>query len=335
VKRLPRRLFVGVAVVWVAAAHVGPLLAMAWISFLGSYPDAPGATPVFGLRAYRAFVDGPGYLRALGHSLGMAMVATIIALALAWPLAWHVAVRVPRARRGARLALLVAPFWTSEVLRMFALVLLLSSRGAANTLLRWVGITGAPVPLLYGTGSVLIGIVYTVLLTMLLPLFATLDRLPRELLDAARDLGAGPWRVQWHVARPLAANGIASGVALTFLFSLGVIAAPALLGGAGTPAFATVIASFFADATGRWPVGAAFSLMLLAVGSACAGGLAFGARAACDPVAAKASANWHHPFPSPSREGRGEESKASGARIVSPPLVGLSREADQAGGGVR
>ena len=84
-------------------------------------------------------MDGPGYRAALGHSLWLAAATTGIALAIAWPLAWHIAVRVPPARRMRRLALLVAPFWTSEVLRMFALVLLLANRGALNAALRWIG----------------------------------------------------------------------------------------------------------------------------------------------------------------------------------------------------
>ncbi len=274
-----RRLFVAVPVLWVAVAHVGPLLAMARISLLDAYPAAPGAAPTFGTQAYAAFLNGPGYRAALGHSLRLAAAATGIALALAWPLAWHVAMEVPPARRARRLLLLVAPFWTSEVLRMFALVLLLANRGALNAVLRWAGLTSAPVPLLYGAGAVLAGIVYAVLLTMLLPLFAALDRLPPELLDAAADLGAGPWRRQGLIALPLAAGGIASGVALTFLLCLGVLAAPALLGGAGTPAFAAVIAGFFGGASVRWPMGAAFSLLLLAAGTACAGGLAWGIKA--------------------------------------------------------
>lgn len=166
---------------------------------------------------------------------------------------------------------------------MFAVVLLLANRGALNSLLRWVGLTDAPLSLLYGTGSVLAGIVYTVFLTMLLPLFAAFDRLPANLLDAATDLGAGPFRRQWFVVLPLAATGVISGIALTFLLCLGVLAAPALLGGAGTPAFATVITGFFAGASGRWPLGAAFSLLLLVVGTACAGGLAFGAKALSRP----------------------------------------------------
>jgi spermidine/putrescine transport system permease protein len=277
--RLPRRLFVAIPVLWVGAAHVGPLLAMVRISLLDAYPTAPGAAPSFGVRAYAAFLSGPGYRAALAHSLWLAAAATGISLAVAWPLAWHIAVRVPPARRIRRLALLVAPFWTSEVLRMFAVVLLLANRGALNAVLRWTGLTGAPVALLYGNASVLLGIVYTVLLTMLLPLFTAFDRLPSDVLDAATDLGASAWRRQRFVVLPLAAGGIASGVALTFLLCLGVLVAPALLGGPGTPAFATVIADFFGAASGRWPMGAAFSLVLLVLGTACAGALAWGVRA--------------------------------------------------------
>jgi spermidine/putrescine transport system permease protein len=275
VSRLPPRLFIAIPILWVAVAHVGPLLAMARISLLDVYPTAPGAAPLYSLQAYAAFANSAGYRAALGHSLWQAAATTGIALAIAWPLAWHVAIRVPPARRMRRLALLVAPFWTSEVVRMFAVVLLLANRGAANAALRWTGLTTAPMPLLYGNGSVLSGLVYTVLLTMLLPLFAAFDRLPSDLLDAATDLGAGAWRRQAFVVLPLAATGIASGVALTFLLCLGVLVAPTLLGGAGTPAFATVIGDFFAASSGRWPVGAAFSLILLVFGTACAGGLAW------------------------------------------------------------
>jgi spermidine/putrescine transport system permease protein len=272
----PRRLFLAVPLVWVAAAHVAPLLAMARISLLDAYPAAPDATPCFDLHAYTAFFAGPGYIVSLAHSLWLALAATAIALALSWPLAWHVAAHLPRASRARRVALLVAPFGTSEVLRMFALVLLLANRGALNAVLRWTGATQGPIPMLYGDGSVLLGIVYTVLLTMLLPLFATFDRLPAEVLDAAADLGAGAWQRQAFVVLPLTADGVAAGVALTFLLCLGVLAAPALLGGAGTPAFASVIGGFFGGASGRWPMGAAFSLILLLLGTGCAAGLAWG-----------------------------------------------------------
>jgi spermidine/putrescine transport system permease protein len=277
-RRLPRPLFIGIPVLWVAVMHLGPLVGMVRISLLDVYPAAPGALPIYGLRAWSAFLHGPGTMASLGRSLWLAALATAISFAVAWPLAWHVAVRVPAEKRVRRLALLVAPFWTGEVLRMFALALLLSNRGALNVALRWSGLTDAPIAMLYGTGSVLVGMVYTILLSMLLPLFAALDRIPPDLLEAATDLGAGPWRRQIFVVLPLAADGIASGAALTFLLALGVLAAPALLGGAGTPVFASVIGGAFAGASGRWPVGAAFGLLLLVAGTACAGVLAFAIR---------------------------------------------------------
>jgi spermidine/putrescine transport system permease protein len=258
----------------VAAAHIGPLLAMAHISFLDVYPGPPNARPAVGLAAYAAFLHEAGYRASLLRSLGLAAAATVASLLLSYPLAYHVALRVDPRQRQRRLMLLVAPFWTSEVLRMFALVLLLANRGVLNAVLRWLGATSAPVPLLYGTGTVLAGLVYTVLLSMLLPLYAALDRLPANLLAAASTLGAGAWRRFWHVTLPMTARGIATGSVLTFLASLGIFAAPALLGGPTTPVFATTIADLFGAASGRWPIGAAFGFILLTVGTACAAGLA-------------------------------------------------------------
>jgi len=274
VRRWPRRLFLAVPLVWVAVAHVGPLIAMARISVFAAYPGPPGVAPAWSPAAYATFLQGAGYRASLVHSLILATVTTAVSLLLAYPLAYHVALCVAPARRGRRLMLLVAPVWTSEVLRMFAVVLLLANRGALNALLRWLGLTHAPILMLYGSGAVLAGIVYTVLLSMLLPLYGALDRLPVVLLDAAANLGAGAWYRFWYVTLPLTGRGVAAGVILTFLASLGVFAAPALLGGAGTPVFATVIADLFGAASGRWPMGAAFGFILLVAGTACATGLA-------------------------------------------------------------
>lgn len=273
-RRCRRFLFLAVPISWVAVAHIGPLIAMARISLFATYPNPPGAAPTWTLAAYTAFVNEPGYSASLLHSLCLAAVTTFLALLMSYPLAYHVALRVSPQKRGRRLMLLVAPFWTSEVLRMFALGLLLANRGALNALLRWIGLTTMPIRMLYGTGAVLTGLIYTVLLSMLLPLYAALDRLPPELLEAASNLGAGAWFRFWHVTLPLTARGVASGVILTFLASLGVYAAPALLGGAGIPVFAITITDLFGAASGRWPMGAAFGFILLVAGTACAVGLA-------------------------------------------------------------
>ncbi len=273
-RRWTRLLLLAVPLVWLAAAHLGPLIAMARISALAAYPAAPGTAPAWSAAAYSAFLHSPGDRASLLHSLTLAGAATLLSLLLAYPLAYHVAQHVPPARRGRRLMLLVAPFWANEVLRMFGLVLLLANRGGVNALLSATGLIPTPLALLYGTGSVLTGLVYTVLLTMLLPLYAVLDALPVELLEAAADGGAGAWQRFWHVTLPLTARGVAAGTVLTFLASLGVFAAPALLGGVSTPVFAVTIADLFGAASGRWPLGAAFGFILLLAGTACAPGLA-------------------------------------------------------------
>lgn len=280
-RRAARALFLAVPLIWVAVAHLGPLAAMVRISLLAVYPGPPGATPPWSVAAYAAFLEGTGFRFSLWRSLWLAVATTGAALLLAYPLAYHVALKVEPARRGRRLALLLAPFWTSEVLRMFALVLLLANRGAVNSLLRWAGL--APLPILYGNGAVLAGLLYAVLLTMLLPLYAALERMRPDVLAAAATLGARAGRRFWQVTLPLSASGVAAGVVLTFLATLGIFAAPALLGGAGTPVFATTIVDMFGAASGRWPLGAAFGFILLAAGTAaavCLGALAPGLRRA-------------------------------------------------------
>jgi spermidine/putrescine transport system permease protein len=121
-------------------------------------------------------------------------------------------------------------------------------------------------PLLYNQFSVGFGMLYAVLLAMLLPLYASLERFPPELLDAAANIGAGPWRRLVRVTLPLTRDGIAAGCALVFLTSLGAFAVPTLLGGAGTTLFAMTIGGMFASSAGRWPLGAAFGLIMLLSG---------------------------------------------------------------------
>jgi spermidine/putrescine transport system permease protein len=272
VRRIGRALFIGAPLAWVALAHLGPLAAMARISLLATYPGRPGAAPAWSEAAYAAFLSIRGYQLSLARSLVLAAVATLLALLMAYPLAYHVALKVSRARRALCLMLLIAPFWTSEVLRLFGLVLLAANRGAVNALLRWLGL--APLSLLYGTGAVLAGLILTVFPTMVLPLYAALDRLPTAALAAARTLGAGAWVRLVRVTLPLSARGLAAGVMLTCLACLGLFAAPALVGGPTTPVFASVIVDLFGAASGRWPLGAAFGFILLFIGTLAAAGLA-------------------------------------------------------------
>jgi spermidine/putrescine transport system permease protein len=269
--RLGRILLLSGPVLWVAGANVAPLIEMARISLLDIYPAPPGHVARYSLDSYAAFLVSPIYRGSFLHSLMLSAVITALSLLLTYPLAYLIAIRTPARRRVRHLLLLIAPFWTSEIVRAFAIMLLLANRGAVNGTLRWLGVTEAPLPLLYNQFSVGLGVLYAVLLAMLLPLYAALERLPAELLSAAASAGAGPWTRLVRVTLPLTRDGIAAGCALVFLTSLGAFAVPMLLGGADTTLFSMTIGSMFASSAGRWPLGAAFGLIMLLTGLSVAG----------------------------------------------------------------
>jgi spermidine/putrescine transport system permease protein len=256
---------------WVIGVNVVPLIEMARISLIDAYPASPGHVARYSLDNYVAFVASPIYRPALLRSFAFAGLTTILALLLAYPLAYAIAIGVPAHRRLRHLLLLIAPFWTSEIVRIFAIMLLLANRGAVNGALRWAGIIDDPLPLLYNQYSLVFGMLQLVLLAMLLPLYAALQKLPRHLLEAAAGMGARPWTRLIRVTLPLTREGIASGCSLVFLISLGAFAVPTLLGGADTTLFSMTIGSMFASSAGRWPLGAAFGLILLFGGLGVAG----------------------------------------------------------------
>lgn len=268
--RTPRLLFLAVPISWIAIANIGPLAEMVRISLLDAYPPRAGEIPHWSLAGYAAFLESLPYQTAFRRSLVLASATTVAALLVCFPLAYHVARNIRPERKAARLMLLVAPFWTSEIIRIFGIGLLLSNRGAINTLLRAIGVIDAPLGLLYGRLSLGLGMVSIAFLAMLLPLFAALDRMPREWLEAATDLGARPWQRLLTITLPASVRGIAAGCALVFLLSLGAYAVPERLGGPDTTVFASVIGGFFNSAANRWPMGAAFSVILLVSGGAVA-----------------------------------------------------------------
>ncbi len=199
------------------------------------------------------------YLDIFVRSLGLAGVTTLVCLLVGYPMAWWLGVRVPEWRRAALLALIMLPFWSSFLVRMYAWVFLLRTEGLVNSALGWLGVP--PLPLLYSDFAVLLGQIYGELPFMVLPLYASIERLDRTLLEAAADLGASPWRTQWRVALPLTRPGIAAGCLLVFIPSLGAYLAPDLLGGARTMYVGSLIQGQFATARDM-PFGAALSFLL-------------------------------------------------------------------------
>jgi spermidine/putrescine transport system permease protein len=201
----------------------------------------------------------PLYLVILLRSVALAFATTVLCLAVAWPMAYWLALRVSDRWRSALLVLVILPFWTSFLVRMYAWVFALRSEGLVNLFLARFGI--GPLPLLYNDFAVLLGQVYGELPFMILPLYASLEKLDRSLLEASADLGARPARTLFRVTLPLTAPGIVAGCILVFIPSLGAYLAPDLLGGARTVYIGNLIQSQFAVARDM-PFGAALSFLL-------------------------------------------------------------------------
>ncbi len=201
----------------------------------------------------------PLYLRILAKSIGLAATTTLLCLAVAYPVAFWIGLRASARWRSALLVLVILPFWTSFLVRMYAWIFILRTEGLLNLLLGRFGVP--PLPLLYNDFAVLLGQVYGELPFMILPLFASLEKLDRSLLEAAADLGAAPARALWRVTLPLTAPGIAAGCLLVFIPSLGSYLVPDLLGGGQTIYVGNLIQSQFAVARDM-PFGSALSFLL-------------------------------------------------------------------------
>lgn len=247
---------------WIVFANIGPILQMIWISFLDSYPPMAGREPQLTLANWGRFFEGifiMPYFRTLAYSV----VFTASTLIITYPVAYFLAKHVKRNNQLLFLLLLLIPFWVGEIVRTYAIMILLGNNGAVNLILKSLGLIERPIPFMYTSFSLGIGIIYLTSLYMLLPLYSALEKIPNNYLEAAADLGAGAWTRFRRVTLPLSKEGIASGCTLVFLISTGYYAAPVLLGGPSTTVFAETIAGFFHVAGDQWPTGAAFSSIML------------------------------------------------------------------------
>jgi spermidine/putrescine transport system permease protein len=220
-----------------------------------------GISRPWSLESYRRLAD-PIYLGILWRSFWIAGAATVLCLALGFPLALFIS--RAGSRKNLYLSLVILPFWTSFLVRTYAWMFLLRDTGLINTALQKLGLIHDPLPLLYNDGAVILGLVYGYLPFMVLPLYATLERLDRNLLEAAADLGARPWVALTRVIIPLSAPGIRAGAILVFIPCLGAYLTPDLLGGGKTVMIGNLIQNQFTTAR-DWPFGSAVSLTLMAI----------------------------------------------------------------------
>jgi spermidine/putrescine transport system permease protein len=250
----------GPGVLWLGLFFLVPLLLMAAYSLMprGTYG---GVRPGFTLEHYRRFFD-PLYLDILRRTLVWSLAATALCLLLGYPVAYAVA----RARRwrGMLLFLVVLPFWTSFLVRTYAMIFLLRDTGLVNTVLLRLGLVQAPLTLLYTPFSVVVGLVYGFLPFMILPIYASLEKLDPSLLEAAETLGAAPAARFFRVTLPLSLPGVVAGCFLVFIPSLGSFLTADLLGGAKQLMIGNLIQNQFSAAR-NWPFGSAASFVVTAV----------------------------------------------------------------------
>ncbi len=264
-------LLAGVPAIWLLALHIGPIYQMLKISLMSHYPVLPGVESRFTLDNYRLFFSESLYFSPLIRSFVFATLATAATLVVVYPVAYYVAKIVKPEGRSKALLLLLVPFWAGELIRTFSVIMLLANRGAVNVLLREIGLIDRPIPMLYTSFSLGFGLVYLICLYMLLPLYSAIEKIPPQYLDAAADLGAGPFTRFRKIILPLSKDGIVSGCSLVFLTCIGVFATPMMLGGPNTVLFPETIGNFFHGASDKWPVGAAFALIMLVTALTAAG----------------------------------------------------------------
>lgn len=214
---------------------------------------------VFGNFAY-LWEDGL-YLKTYLNSLKISGISTVICLAIGYPIAYGIVRTAPPARY-ILLLLIILPFWTSFLLRVYAWIGILADQGTINSLLIWAGIIEQPVRLLYSELAVYIGIVYSYLPFMILPLYANMEKLDMTLCEAAADLGAHPVTTFCTVTLPLTLPGIIAGSLLVFIPVTGEFVIPDLLGGGNVLMIGKVLYSEF-NANHDWPVAAAVAIALL------------------------------------------------------------------------
>jgi len=221
----------------------------------------PAVRPYFG--NYGWLFQDPLYWIAYLSSVKIALLSTLGCLLIGYPMAYAIARARPTAR-ALLLLLVVLPFWTSFLLRVYAWIGILKNKGLLNAALLATGIIDQPLNILHSNAAVYIGIVYSYLPFMILPLYATLEKLNPELLEAATDLGARPWKAFVTVTLPLSLPGILAGSLLVFIPAVGEFVIPALLGGPETLMIGHVLwDEFFSNRD--WPVAATVAIVLIVV----------------------------------------------------------------------
>ena len=264
-----RAVFIGMPFLWLLLFVLLPVLIVLMISLVESRIGSPPYTPIdspeegFGatLDNFHTLISDELYFHTFVSSIRIAGTAALITLLIAYPMAYALA-RVRHSLRTPLVMLIMLPFWTPLLIRVYAWTGILNSNGLINNaLLNW-GLIDQPLPLLHNEFAVHLGIVYSYLPFMVLPIYAVLERFEWTLLEAASDLGSRPWRAFVRVTLPLSAPGILGGLLLVFIPALGELIIPELLGGPGTLMIGRLLWTEFFN-NNDWPLASALAIGLL------------------------------------------------------------------------
>lgn len=275
----PRWLALGPPFLWLALFFLLPFLFVARISLSqatrGQPPYAPQMAAGSGWEGFRSLLAGLDlqnhaailsddlYVSAFLTSLRIAATATLLLLFIATPIAYAMA-RAKPAIRPLLIALMLAPFWTSFLIRIYAWIAILKPEGLLNQALLFLGLIAAPLEILNTETAIMIGIAYAYLPFMVLPIYAVLAARDESLLEAAADLGCPPWKAFWLVTLPLAAPGMIAGALLVFIPAVGEFIIPDLLGGADTLMIGKLLWNeFFGNRD--WPLASALAVVMIAI----------------------------------------------------------------------
>jgi len=278
-RSLTRRLAAGlvplVPFLWLCVLFLVPFLIVLKISLSHPAVAQPPYTPVFDWSDISGFlsqldfenfgllVEDDLYFRAVLSSVRIAVVSTLLLLLVGFPIAYGMA-RAPERHRSLLVALVILPFWTSFLIRIYAWIAILKPEGLLTQGLMGIGLISEPLDILNTETAVYIGIVYAYLPFMVLPLYATLEKMDDTLLEAALDLGSTPWRSFWTITVPLAMPGIVAGSLLCFIPAVGEFVIPDLLGGSETLMIGRQLWSeFFSNRD--WPLASAVAILLLII----------------------------------------------------------------------
>lgn len=271
--RLWRSFVIAFPYTWLLLFFLAPFAIVFKISFADPLVAQPPFTPFFDATAdaghrllatldnYRFLLEDKLYWVSYLKSINIALVSTLLCLLLGFPMAYAIA-RTPYPWRNLLLLLVIVPFWTSFLLRVYAWMVMLGKQGLINNLLVSLGLIETPIQMLYTDGAVYLGIVYTYVPFMILPLYATLEKLDPNVHEAAADLGARPLQVFRDITLPAAMPGIIAGSLLVFIPALGEYVIPALLGGLDSLMIGrTLYDEFFVNRD--WPLASAVATVLL------------------------------------------------------------------------